>query len=475
MALESPRRQLDVKTLPKKWLLLSFVAVLVAGTACFGVVIHLTPGYLFRNDGTGYFLLAQSMVLDLDTEVTDDYLALDARVPPESPAMSGLRVWREPNPERVVLPWPIGSGLVMAPFYAAGYGLERVVAVIAGREADPYGLLPQVFYGLGSLFYGWLGFWATFLCCRRLVSSRLAMIAAAAAMLAGPAVFYIFFNPTMAHASSLGLAALFVALWSRGWEEVAASYRLAAGLGLLLGLLIIVRYQNAVFGLLLLGLLWRLSRRASLKAALRAGAVASVVCLVPLLVQVAHLAAVEGGSEDWRSGEVLILGRNPIDLSSPFLFEALFSCRHGAVYWSPVVGLSGFGLLWVAGRVGWARMLFIVLLVDVYLIGCLRGPPQLMESLAAPPSPVETHWSGGHAFGMRYLTECAPLLALGLAILLRQAGTGFRRKALVAILSLLVAWNGLLLLAYGSGEISRVGCVTYPEMASGAMRALGRL
>ncbi len=472
MVFESLRRQLDVKTLPKKWLLPSLGAVLVAGTACFAVVIHWTPGYLFRNDGTGYFLLAQSMVLDLDTEVTDDYLALDARVPPGSPAMSGLRTWREPNPERVVLPWPIGSGLVMAPFYAAGYCLELLAAAIRGRQADPYGLLPQVFYGFGSLFYGWLAFWATFLCCRRLVGSGMSAIAAAAPMFAGPAVFYVFFNPTMAHASSLGLAALFLYFWSGCWTGETASSTSFGVLGLLLGLLVTVRYQNAIFGLLLVALIWRLLRRRSAMAALRAAGVASVACLPPLLLQVAHLAVV-GGSEDWHSEGGLMLGRNPIDLSSPFFFETLFSCRHGAVYWAPVAGLGIFGLLWVAGRFGWARILVLVLLANVYLIGCLRGPLEVMESPAAPPSAVESHWSGGHAFGMRYLTESAPLLALGLAVLLKQAGT-IRRRALIAVLGLLVAWNGLLLLAYGSGEISRVGCVTYSEMVSGAGRALVR-
>ncbi len=469
-----------LEMLPKKWLLASGIAVLLCGTVCFAAVMHLTSGYLFRNDGTGYFLLTQSMVLDFDTEVTDDYLALDDRVPPESPAMSGLRTRRQPNPERVVFSWPIGSGLVMTPFYAAGYGLERLAATVAGSEPDPYGFLPQYAFGLGALFYGWLGFWATFLCCRRATGSvapegrKRDLAAAGAAMLAGPAAFYVFFNPTMAHASSLGLTALFVLLWWRCWDGEAPGAKAFVGLGLMYGLLVIVRYQNAIFGLLLAGLVWRLARRSSPWVALRAAAVVSLACLAPLSLQLAHLSAIDG-TGDWHSEEALTLGRNPIDLSSPFLFEVLFSCRHGWIYWSPVAGLGALGLLWISGRHAWARLLVIVLVVNVYLIGCLRGPPELMESLDAPPSLDETHWSGGHAFGMRYLTETAPLVALGLASWLARLGAGYRRRALYAVLALLVAWNGLLLLAYGSGEISRAGCVTHLEMASGAIRALARL
>ena len=460
--------------LPKKWLLVSGAAVLIVGSACFAAVMHRTSGYLFRNDGTGYFLLTQSMVLDFDTEVTDDYLVLDDRVPPESPAMSGLRTRREANPERVVLPWPIGSGLVMTPFYAAGYGLERLAAAAAGREPDPHGFLPQVFYGLGALFYGWLGFWATFLCCRRLAGGGSSLIAVAVAMLAGPAVFYVYFSPTMAHAASLGLTALFVLLWWRCWDGEASTPRAFAGLGLLFGLLVIVRYQNVILGLLLAGLLWRRLRSGSLRSALRAGAILGVAGLAPLSLQGLHLSAVHEsvGGDDFYSEEGLVLGRNPIDFSSPFFFEVLFSCQHGAIYWSPVVGLGVLGLLWVSGRHGWARLFVVVFLAHVYLIGCLRGPPELMAALDAPPSLEETHWSGGHAFGMRYLTEAAPLVAIGLASWLARLGAGARRRALYAVLGLLVAWNGVLLLAYGSGEISRAGCVTHREMASGAMRAL---
>ena len=99
----------------------------------------------------------------------------------------------------------------------------------------------------------------------------------------------------------------------------------------------------------------------------------------------------------------------------------------------------------------------------------------MLESLDAPPSAEETNWSGGHAFGMRYLTECAPLLAVGLAALARRFRRGRARWALASVVGLLVAWNGLLLLAYGLGDIDRVGCVTHREMVAGAGRAMSQL
>ena len=471
---ESGKRRATVLGLPKRWLWGSAAAVFAVGTAGFAYVFQTTPGYLFRHDGAGYFLYAHSIVTDLDTEVTDDYRALDAVVPAGSPALSGLRTRREPEPERVVLPWPIGSGLVMAPFYAAGYGLELAAALLAGRPADPFGILPQYFFGLGSLAYGWLGMLATFFCCRRVTGDAAAWIATLVAILAGPAVFYIVFHPTMAHASSFGLVALFVLLWWRRW---AGEPQGIGWLGLLIGVLITVRYQNAIFALLLLALLVHEARSQSWRAAGRAGLAAGAASLPPLVLQAAHLSKVHGteiARQHWRSEE-LVLGQNPMDPSSPFFFDVLFSCQHGAVSWAPMVGLACLGLLAAARGSSWAALFGLVFLADVYLVGCLRGPIEIMESLAAPPSPAETNWSGGHAFGMRYLTECAPLLAAGLAALLQRFRAGIGRRLLAVALGAVVLWNGLLLLAYGMATIDRVGCVTHGEMAAGVVEALRRL
>ncbi len=466
-------------------------AVLLVGTLTFGFVFHISDGYLFRHDGTGYFLYTHSIVTDFDTEVTDDYLELNARVPADSPAMSGLRTRREAVPENVSLPWPIGPGVVMAPFYAAGYGCEWLIAEASGRDPDPFGLVPQFAFGLGSLFYGWLGIWATFLCCRRLAAGSIAWGATLALLAGGPAVFYIFFHPTMAHAASLGLVSLYLLLWWRRWdgEPQSGGNRSIAILGLLAGLMVIVRYQNAIFGILLAALLLREARRTSWRTAFHSGVIAGLACLAPISLQVMHLTMVQGvavqgeGAQDWQS-EDLTLGRNLMDVSSPYFFDALFSCRHGAIYWAPIIGVGLLGLL-VAGRsAGWARLFVLVILADVYLIGCLRGPPELMVSLTAPPSADETNWSGGHAFGMRYLTECMPLLAAGLAAGLSSLSSRSRRGAkvrsgawwaAVAGVGVLVALNSLLLLAYGMGTIDRVECVTWGEMAVGAGQALTEL
>lgn len=443
---------------------LTALLTLAAGSATFAIVFAQSSGYLIRNDGTAYFMYARSAVIDLDTDVTNEYEDLDSRLPADSPVMMAVRdtVHGLPDQDRIVFPWPVGSGLVMAPFYALGYGLERLVAAIGNRPADSYGVIPQYFYGLGSLFYGFLGFWATFLLCQRLTGDPKAWLSTLAVLFGGPVVFYLFFHPSMAHAASFGLVSLLALLWWRRWTGQAEGL---VGLGLLFGTLVTIRYQNAVFGILLVALILRHARRESWPSALRAGLVGGLASLPPLVIQVAHVIAIRGfpsAITGGSRGDTLTLAQNELDLASPHFFQVMFSCQHGAFYWAPVLGLGFGGLLWAARGATWARIFCLVFLGHVYLIGCLQG-------LGG------TNWSGAHAFGMRYLAECSPLLAAGLAVLVHKASSRLARRGWIAILALAVTWNGLLILAYGKGTISRSECVTYRQMAAGVFRALPRL
>ncbi|MDP9122486.1 MAG: hypothetical protein M3O15_14150, partial [Acidobacteriota bacterium] len=173
-----------------------------------GVVAH-TRGYLFRNDGAAYFMLTRSLVLDHDADLTDEFAELDARLAPGSEVLMAVREsarWL-PGTGRLVLPWPLGVGVVMAPFYAAGYAAEWLRARLAGGAPDSYGLVPQYFYALGAWAYGLLGGWATWLCClwalrpagRPLAATATTAATAAslAVILGGPVVFYVLLHPTM--------------------------------------------------------------------------------------------------------------------------------------------------------------------------------------------------------------------------------------------------------------------------------------
>lgn len=462
----------------RRTLAVAAALTLVVGVGCFLVVSQLSRGQaLVKGDGVAYFLYAQSIVLDLDAEVTREYEILDARESPDDPnnAMLVMRIHssRAPATGKIALPWPIGIGIAMAPFYALGHVTELTVAHLQGRPPDIFGLIPQFGYCLGSLFYAFLGFWATLTCCRRLVDGRrgeiFAWIATLAVLFAGPAVFYIFFSPVMAHAATFGFVALLVLLWWRRWEAGSGSL---FWLGLLFGFTITLRYQCVMFAPLLIVLVLRDAHHRPLAVVAKETLPGILASVVAPAIHALHYLSIHGWSGfDWR-GDGFATEEEVVTWIPYRFFDVLFSCQHGAFYWAPVLLVAVLGLLWAARNAGWARVFLLTFLAHVYLIGSL-----------------EHSSAGGLAFGMRYFTECAPFFAAGLTVLLRDTvgatavgatafenATGRRRIGIwLAGLGALVVANGLLLLAFGVGTISGTDCVTHTEMARGIAAVFERL
>jgi hypothetical protein len=501
------------------WRAVGLAALLGLGAAAavLPVVAARTGGWLVRNDGVAYFLYARALVLEGSTDPTDGCRRIEARSGPGArDPMGPLAALHEslrrvPGTGRVALPWPVGAGVLMAPFYAAGWGAERLAASRQGRAPDSFGFLPQYFYGLGAAAYGLLGCWASFRAAARVAPAGAAAASVLALVLAGPAVFYVFLHPAMSHAPSLGLAALLVLLWWRLWDAGRAGTAELAGLAALLGLLVLVRYQNVVFAVLPAALWARLAGRGqwrSARAAATAAVAAALAGAAPLALEVSHLAqtgelrwtrpvawaeglvggagrraaagagaagasgaaagetagraaaaagGAAGGGGAAPDGRDVTLAQNRFDFTSPHFADVLLSCQHGAFYWTPVLGLGTAALAWQALRRGWARALGAVLLAGVYLVGCLTG---------------RTNWSGDNAYGMRYLTESVPLLAPALAVWIGAATRPAARSAWALGLALLVAANGLLMLAFARRTISHQFCVTWSQMAAGVVRAL---
>jgi hypothetical protein len=464
-------------------LALSALLTLLIGLAAFQVTTRTTSGFLVWSDGLAYFLYSRALVLEGHSDITEGYETLDKLYPADSKSgsrvMDSIRVnvGRNPNTGRIFTAWPIGAGVVMAPFYALGYVAERVVAAAMGRAPNSFGIIPQYFFGLGSLVFGWLGFWATFLCCRNVARANWAYLASLGIILGGPAVFYIFVNPTMAHAMSFGLVALLTLWWWQQWNEGTEPKRFAV-LALLLGVLISIRLQNAVFGVLPAALLLLEVRRSSWYKALVTALCGAATASIPLLVQVLHSSFYgppKAAALTLQSGGLLMIGNYPLDLKSPYFLDVLFSCRHGALHWAPILALGLIGLAWAGRRDAWPWILLITIFCHVYLIGGLGISDLSGRAATFDSNNWNEHWKGGTSFGMRYLTECTPFFAVGLAGLMQATGRRIATQWWGAVLILFVVWNGMLILAYGLGTVSHTSCVTYPEMAAGVGQALSKL
>ncbi|MBX7187651.1 MAG: glycosyltransferase family 39 protein, partial [Vicinamibacteria bacterium] len=240
--------------------------------------------------------------------------------------------------------------------------------------------------------------------------ARLAVIAVATA---SPLLYYSFVQPLMSHGLTFAFAALCVAFTLRAERDRSlAAWCLS---GACLGLAMLCRAQSAPLALFLLAGLWR--SRAGWKAALSATLAASALFLPQPVVwklMYGSLLTIPQGSGfvDWT-------GRHAVDV--------LISADRGLFNWHPLLllGLAGL-LLALRGSREYGVAALGVLSFTAYLNGSVR----------------DSNASG--AFGGRRFDLVLPLLAFGLAVLLRVIRPVLEKSPLLLPAlgaTLAFAWN----------------------------------
>ena len=359
-----------------------------------------------------YYVYVRSLAKDADLDFTNEYThyGLITREDLAVPTRTGMR--------RSI--FSVGPALVWMPFFAAGEAAGRAASLFgAPVDLSGYGPYHVNAVALGSLLLGFAAVLLIHHVAARHFDAAVALIAAAAVWLATFLYWYMVQQPTMSHAPSVFAAALVVWLWDRDRES-----RTPAGfllLGVVLGLAMCVRWQNAVLGLL--------------------PAVDLVTARAPGLRRVGSVAALAVGALAgafpqmlaWHVlyGEWVLFdpphGADFLRLGRPFVLETLFSSRHGLLSWTPVLWLGYLGL-WPLMRT--RRALALPLLLPVAVMTYVNM--------------CSGDWWAGGSFSNRRFDSLLPALALGIAAAVEwMAGAIARRPALVpaALAVTAGAWN----------------------------------
>ncbi|HVT19410.1 MAG TPA: hypothetical protein VHQ90_24935 [Thermoanaerobaculia bacterium] len=246
----------------------------------------------------------------------------------------------------------------------------------------------------------------------------------------GPALY------TMAHLPSAAAVCLLLAGVS--WLDREPRPLPALMAGAALGLVFLMRWQDAVFALLLgvpLAPLVPLPgrRRGDPRrlAALLGMAAAGALAVAALQL---HGWRLERGA--WLT---VPQGEEFLRWGSPDVADFLLAGRSGLLAWSPVFALGAAGLLlpWRSRLPArWRLAALAVLAAEVYVNAAAQD------------------WWGGHSFGARRMTSCVPLLALGLgnlACLGAAAGRRWAGAALVALLLAFAIWGCFVANLYWQG------------------------
>lgn len=403
------------------------------------------------GDGASYYAQLRSLAKDRDIDLANEYAALGLADRPELavPTRTGLR--------RTV--FAVGPALLLLPFFAAGEGLGRVYS-LSGRAPDlsGYGPWHVEAVALGGLVYGLLAIWLVESTLRRHFAARTARLVALLVWLATFLHWYMVQQPTMSHAPSTFMAALFIWQWDR--RRPAARARDALVLGLVGGLAMCVRWQN--------GILLALPAVDLVRAALRGGGPRGFAALpaaarLGLLAAAAALGALPQMLAWHAIFGVWLLPAPPqgtdfVRLGRPFLLETLFSSRHGLLAWTPVLwaGFAGFVPL-LRRRPALAVPLLIPLATLTYVNACSGD------------------WWAGGSFSNRRFDSLLPVLAFGMAAAVEALRRVLRRRPLLApaaLVALLAAWNVPLVAARARGTLPADDTAAFADVAGGVSAAL---
>lgn len=416
----------------------SFVHAYVALALLCLPLLHFR-GYRLRGDGLWYYSMAHSLAFDRDIDLGNQYRRLgiaDAR---------GSQPVRETGRPRYT--FPVGAPIAWVPLVwlaHAGAWLANAHGVKAAYDgwSDPY--LHTV--ALGNFLIGWLGLLVLDRFLRRWFEPPVAFLATTGIGFATFLTWYLTYHAIYTHALTFLLVALFVDRWANG-PKTARDYALA---GLVLGAATCVRWQTAVFALLMAWHLVGPTLQKQWRCVAMAGGVFSAGVLVAVAPQLLSWKMIFD-----RFYVGVPLGEGYMRWLDPFVTETLFASRHGLFSWSPLI------LVAVAGLPGFVKR---HLRTGVPLVA-------ILVLLTYVNSSVADWWAGG-SFGARRFDSVLPILALGLATSV-GFGIGLVRSYPKAVTAVMLAGfilvNGLLMEQYRKGRIPVDDTISWQAAAEGGL------
>ena len=315
----------------------------------------------------------------------------------EDPAFFQDKIWKIETPiGKYVSKMTMGVAVLYSPFFFSAHGL----AGISGYPADGYSIPYRIALVISSVFYAFLGFIFLIRFLRKYFARNAIAITVLAVGLGTNLYFYTTLEPTMSHAYSFFLYAVFIFLVDAWVTE--QSWGNSLFMGLVGGLIILVRPSNGIIFLLLP--LWKVDSLTELRIRfkllfekfLKVGVIALLAILV-ITPQILYWKYVTGDYIFYSYRDERFL------FNDPAFLKGLFSYRKGWLIYTPVMAFSLLGMvvLYIRQRkFFWPVLVFTVL--NFYIIWSWW-----------------CWWYGG-GFGQRALIESYALLSVPFA-----AFTGF--------------------------------------------------
>lgn len=319
-----------------------------------------------------------------------------------------------------VFKYPMGMAVLYAPFFLTAHALAGPL----GYTPDGYSEIYQLFIEYSGLFYLFFGLIFLRRVLRMYYSETITALSLFVIYFGTNLLCYSTLDPAMSHSYSFSLLAALLYYVTRYYQNPKLSFMLISGL--LLGLIILVRPPNILFGLLILLVGVRhvsdLKRRLLFMAKHYGHLLALLlVVMLVLLPQLLYWHYVTGRYLVFSYGE------EGFFFDKPRLLQCLFGFRKGWLIYSPVFFFALAGLYVMRRQPSGVFLSTLLVLLPLYLY--------IVSSWWC--------WWYGGSFSLRPMIDLYPLLCFPLAACLAKIASLAKtpRYLFSGLLALLVALN----------------------------------
>ncbi len=373
-------------------------------------------GSAIGGDAVHYYISLRSIVIDRDLNFDNEYEYFYNQ---RSVFTGNRKVPYIPdkNPVTARLPakYPIGNAIFLIPPYLLTHiSLLTLHKLGINVATNGYGVLYQASAAIGSLIYAFLGLLLIYNLGKKIFEPKVAFPGTLFIWLATPLIYYMTMEPLSSQPISFFSVSAFIYLWYSTRKNRKFHHWIM--LGIVGGLMSMVRYQDALFLLIpIIDSFKKLSGNISrtLVFIFFAGLGLSVQFAVNNYLYGSLFHASVYGDMSFPF------------LTSPKILYTLFSLERGLFVWSPILIFAVIGLYWFRKSFKFIGSLLVLsVFLQVYLISSWVDPGQ------------------GDSFGNRILINSNSIFALGLMQFIEK--TKSNGKLLLIIFTLLALVNGIL-------------------------------
>ena len=401
----------------------------------FGIVIFVLIASLLRGDspdlivgdGNGYYAWTRSVFIDGDINFKNDFqkLYFPDPLPPEIVTPKGL----------IHNQYTVGMAILEIP----GFLLAHLIALLTPFEADGISLPYQIIIPLSLVLLTLVSFYLYYQALINYgIRKTIALLFSAIPLIGTNLLHYLAKDITMSHASGAALVSILIFLASRKKQSKDREFWTIFIVGILMGLLILIRNTNLLLiPSLLVLFIPQIRNKKSFLCLIIGGTLMLFLQLISLFLL-------------WGTPIIYSYLDSGVKLNNPIvIFRSLFGSSNGVFLYHPwylvLFLINIVGLCFLKER----RILYVTIIFSFLSLALINGA-----------------WGDfGTSFGHRAFIEILPILSFGAAITIENFPTkllsSIKLPGLILVGTIITAnfylWGGYLLKKYPHDSSRTIG------------------